>query len=73
MSEAERGLAQRRARKSARKSGCPVCGKAPVHEHRPFCSARCKQIDLGRWLGETYRIPTEDRREGENAPEDRED
>jgi endogenous inhibitor of DNA gyrase (YacG/DUF329 family) len=23
----------------------------------PFCSSRCKTIDLGRWLGETYRIP----------------
>jgi endogenous inhibitor of DNA gyrase (YacG/DUF329 family) len=30
----------------------------------PFCSRRCKTIDLGRWLGETYRIPTPD--EGEN-------
>ena len=26
----------------------------------PFCSARCKQIDLGRWLGGAYRIPAED-------------
>jgi len=26
----------------------------------PFCSARCKTIDLGRWLGETYRIPAEE-------------
>jgi endogenous inhibitor of DNA gyrase (YacG/DUF329 family) len=70
MSEVEKGLAQRRARKRGRKRGCPVCGKPPVQEHRPFCSARCKEIDLGRWLGETYRIPTEDRREGENAPEE---
>jgi endogenous inhibitor of DNA gyrase (YacG/DUF329 family) len=26
----------------------------------PFCGARCKTIDLGRWLGETYRIPAEE-------------
>jgi uncharacterized protein len=26
----------------------------------PFCSARCRTIDLGRWLGETYRIPAEE-------------
>jgi endogenous inhibitor of DNA gyrase (YacG/DUF329 family) len=26
----------------------------------PFCSERCKTIDLGRWLGETYRIPAEE-------------
>jgi endogenous inhibitor of DNA gyrase (YacG/DUF329 family) len=31
----------------------------------PFCSRRCKTIDLGRWLGEAYRIPTE--AEGEDA------
>jgi endogenous inhibitor of DNA gyrase (YacG/DUF329 family) len=26
----------------------------------PFCSARCRKIDLGRWLGESYRVPAED-------------
>jgi endogenous inhibitor of DNA gyrase (YacG/DUF329 family) len=31
----------------------------------PFCSPRCKTIDLGRWLGETYRLPAED---SEDAP-----
>jgi uncharacterized protein len=64
MSDAVKGLAERRARKSGRRRGCPICGKPPKAEHRPFCSARCKQIDLGRWLGETYRVPTEERREG---------
>jgi hypothetical protein len=29
-------------------------------QYRPFCSARCAQIDLGRWLKGNYRIPTED-------------
>jgi len=40
---------------------CPTCGKpvaaagqSPAH---PFCSDRCRLIDLGRWLGEEYRIP----------------
>ncbi|HSD35367.1 MAG TPA: DNA gyrase inhibitor YacG [Alphaproteobacteria bacterium] len=70
MSEAVKGLAERRARKSGRRRGCPVCGKPPSAEHRPFCSARCKQIDLGRWLGENYRIATEERREGESAPDE---
>jgi endogenous inhibitor of DNA gyrase (YacG/DUF329 family) len=28
--------------------------------HFPFCSARCKLIDLGRWLGEEYRLPDAD-------------
>ena len=65
MSEASDGLAQRRARKSGRRRGCPICGKPPVVEHRPFCSARCKQVDLGRWLGEAYRVPSEERSQGE--------
>jgi len=39
---------------------CPICGKPATSKHRPFCSARCAQIDLGRWLNGIYRIPTED-------------
>lgn len=38
---------------------CATCGK-PVTEqrHRPFCSARCKQVDLGRWFSGSYRVET---------------
>jgi len=36
---------------------CPVCGKPAIPENRPFCSARCAQIDLGRWFTEQYRLP----------------
>ncbi len=36
---------------------CPVCGKAPLPAYRPFCSRRCADVDLGRWLTESYRIP----------------
>lgn len=39
---------------------CPICGKPASPRHRPFCSARCADIDLGRWLKGTYRIPTEE-------------
>jgi uncharacterized protein len=39
---------------------CPVCGKPAAREHRPFCSQRCARIDLGRWLGEEYRLPAQD-------------
>ena len=35
---------------------CPNCGQPSKRRWRPFCSARCKQLDLGRWLGESYRI-----------------
>jgi endogenous inhibitor of DNA gyrase (YacG/DUF329 family) len=37
---------------------CPICGRPMVDPaHRPFCSARCRQVDLSRWLGEVYRVP----------------
>ncbi|CAN5898107.1 hypothetical protein BH11PSE3_BH11PSE3_00640 [soil metagenome] len=37
---------------------CPVCGKPATPDYRPFCTKRCANIDLGRWLKEGYRIPT---------------
>jgi hypothetical protein len=37
---------------------CPVCGKPSVARFRPFCSARCQTIDLARWIGGNYRVPT---------------
>lgn len=39
---------------------CPICGKPATPQHRPFCSTRCAQIDLARWLKGDYRIQTED-------------
>jgi hypothetical protein len=39
---------------------CPVCGKPTVAKFQPFCSKRCHEIDLGRWLDGRYRIPTEE-------------
>ena len=43
---------------------CPTCG-APLewvaeNRHRPFCSERCKLIDLGAWATESYRVPVEE-------------
>ena len=46
-------MAEAGAKKGA---GCPICGKPVEAKFRPFCSTRCQQIDLGRWLGENYRI-----------------
>ncbi len=44
---------------------CPICGKpaAPRSKNAsaPFCTTRCKQIDLGKWFSEEYRIPTNER------------
>lgn len=36
---------------------CPLCGKPRDEKHKPFCSKRCADIDLGRWLNGTYAIP----------------
>lgn len=38
---------------------CPICKKATVPAYRPFCSKRCADIDLGRWLKGDYAIPAE--------------
>lgn len=55
-------------KKKSAKSGvrlvpCPACGQdsvyAPENRFRPFCSARCKGIDLGAWASEQFRMPTE--------------
>jgi len=36
---------------------CPVCGKGTAERFAPFCSLRCQQVDLGRWLKGDYVIP----------------
>jgi endogenous inhibitor of DNA gyrase (YacG/DUF329 family) len=35
---------------------CPICGKQTAHAVRPFCSPRCADIDLGRWVSGAYVI-----------------
>ena len=39
---------------------CPICGKPSTQAHSPFCSARCQDIDLNRWLSDAYRFPTKE-------------
>lgn len=42
---------------------CPTCRKRAAKDGNrafPFCSSRCQLIDLGRWLGEEYRVPDPD-------------
>jgi len=36
---------------------CPTCGKPSTYAERPFCSRRCRLVDLGRWFGGDYAIP----------------
>ena len=39
---------------------CPICGKASMAETSPFCSKRCADVDLHRWLGGAYAVPTDE-------------
>ena len=39
---------------------CPKCGRPSARETYPFCSARCKNVDLNRWLKGAYAIPVRD-------------
>ncbi len=39
---------------------CARCGEPVQARYRPFCSARCAEIDLGSWFTERYRVQTED-------------
>ncbi|OYU19155.1 MAG: DNA gyrase inhibitor YacG [Rhodobacteraceae bacterium PARR1] len=38
---------------------CPICTKETDAKYRPFCSRRCADVDLGRWLTGSYAIPAE--------------
>lgn len=38
---------------------CPICSKETDAKYRPFCSRRCADVDLGRWLTGGYAIPAE--------------
>ncbi|HEX6980907.1 MAG TPA: DNA gyrase inhibitor YacG [Alphaproteobacteria bacterium] len=39
---------------------CPICGRPPEPANAPFCSRRCADEDLRRWLSGEYRIPSEE-------------
>lgn len=48
---------------------CPICLRETVPTYRPFCSRRCADVDLGRWVNGGYAIPPE-REEDQDIPED---
>ena len=47
---------------------CPICGKPSVPEFRPFCTRRCADVDLHRWLGGVYAIPVKEEEDEDGAP-----
>jgi uncharacterized protein len=42
------------------KGRCPICKDETEHAFRPFCSSRCADIDLGKWMTGSYAIPVTD-------------
>ncbi|MBI2235371.1 MAG: DNA gyrase inhibitor YacG [Magnetospirillum sp.] len=48
---------------------CPTCGKPAIEQrYHPFCSARCADLDLHRWLSGAYRVETEETPEDAPPP-----
>jgi uncharacterized protein len=62
MNEIERKIAGAR---------CPICGKATDQAFKPFCSKRCADIDLNRWLSGVYAVPVkeDEDEDGERVPD----
>ena len=49
-----------KAARPAKEKPCPICGKPATAASRPFCSERCRDVDLNRWLSNSYVIPAKD-------------
>lgn len=47
---------------------CPICTKPSDPAYRPFCSRRCADVDLGRWLKGSYALPVEPEDDAEPPP-----
>ncbi len=47
---------------------CPICGKSAVEKFQPFCSKRCADVDLHRWLSGVYAVPGKEEEEEDGAP-----
>jgi uncharacterized protein len=53
--------------------GCPICGRPVETDFKPFCSKRCADIDLNRWLSGVYAVPAKDDEDGERPAEGKAD
>lgn len=49
---------------------CPICNKDADQKYRPFCSRRCADVDLGRWLNGSYAVPSQDPEDIDAAAEE---
>ena len=50
-----------------RTKACPICGKPTLETFRPFCSRRCADVDLNRWLSGVYAVPVKEEEEDEDG------
>jgi endogenous inhibitor of DNA gyrase (YacG/DUF329 family) len=48
---------------------CPICRQPTADAHKPFCSKRCADVDLHRWLAGVYHVPTNEKPEDESEKE----
>jgi endogenous inhibitor of DNA gyrase (YacG/DUF329 family) len=46
---------------------CPICSKPAVEKFRPFCSRRCANVDLNRWLSGVYAVPVKGEEDEDGA------
>ncbi|SFA97153.1 hypothetical protein SAMN05421688_1980 [Poseidonocella pacifica] len=46
---------------------CPICSRPAASEYRPFCSRRCADVDLGKWVSGAYSVPSQDPEDVERA------
>ncbi|MFO0996176.1 MAG: DNA gyrase inhibitor YacG [Alphaproteobacteria bacterium] len=50
-----------------RARACPICGRPAEARHKPFCSPRCADVDLARWLTGAYVVATDEEPEAEDS------
>ena len=48
---------RQKQRMGGNSKSCPICGKPAFEATRPFCSPRCRDVDLNRWLSGSYVVP----------------
>jgi uncharacterized protein len=53
-----------------RPGACPICGKPTVLTFRPFCSKRCADVDLQRWVTGRYAVPAVEGEDGPDEPDE---
>ena len=67
---AQRGVTGSEVSEEGAAAACPICGKPSLDAFRPFCSRRCGDVDLNRWLSGVYAIPVRETDDDPDRPHD---